>query len=660
MTMRRALRLVATFLAFAAPLFAQAEKYWCPAEGVAYGVSLRKASEHIVHVDAVTHQPAADFALPVWNALYQVRDFAVNVQNVQAYEGVPEWLCDGCTTREATAHKLDKTTWRVESTAHHPCLTFSYDVIANDPGPFGMSLDAQHAFFNWAELLAYRPEKRDAPVTLRLLDVPAAWRLRDGGVFGGLTEDELFAQPTASAANYDRLVDAPALLGRLHEATFEQDGARYHIAVDSAEVDLQALQYMLRRITAAGVDWMQDRPYVDYSFLYLVAHGSGSGGMEHANSTAIDVSLERMKQDVTSAAGVSAHEYFHLWNVKRIRPRSLEPVDYSREQHTRALWFSEGVTSTAAEIILYRAGLSDEKRFLSRLASTIGSVEQRPAHRTQSAEESSLETWFDKYPEYHRPERSISYYPKGEILGFLIDLEMRRQTNGRRCLRDLMQYLNRRYAQPGLYFDDSEGIRLALEVLTGNDFRDFFSRYVSGTEDLPYERDFGYLGLVLTHRQTEQPYSGILATHTPGKPLTITRVEDGSPAAKVHLLSGDIIVEADGRAPQGDLHSILQRHDVRQPLRLKVSSNGQSRDVELTLVQRKSDEWLLEDAPNVTAEQRRRRTFFYRGESEDAAPAAKILLLSAPAQSANALDDASRSYLSGAAQAGGTQSGSAQ
>ena len=157
MTMRRALRLVATFLAFAAPLFAQAEKYWCPAEGVAYGVSLRKASEHIVHVDAVTHQPAADFALPVWNALYLVRDFAVNVQNVQAYEGVPEWLCDGCTTREATAHKLDKTTWRVESTAHHPCLTFSYDVIANDPGPFGMSLDAQHAFFNWAELLAYRP-----------------------------------------------------------------------------------------------------------------------------------------------------------------------------------------------------------------------------------------------------------------------------------------------------------------------------------------------------------------------------------------------------------------------------------------------------------------------------------------------------------------------
>ena len=628
------MRVLATALVFvvlAAPLIAlgianDATKFWCPAEGVAYGVSMKKASEHIVHVDAVTHQPAADFALPVWNALYQVRDFAVNVQRVEAYEGVPEWLCDGCTTREASVRKLDKSTWRVESTAHHPCLTFSYDVFANDPGPFGISLDAQHGFFNWAELLVYRPEERTAPVTLRLLDVPSAWRLRDGGVFGGLTPEELFAQPTAKAANYDHLVDAPALLGRLHEANFDQDGARYHIAVDSPEVDLQALQYMLRRITAAGVDWMQDRPYDDYTFLYLVAHGSGSGGMEHANSSAIDVPLERMKQDVTAAAGVSAHEFFHLWNVKRIRPQSLEPVDYTREQYSRVLWFSEGVTSSVAEVLLYRAGLSDEKRLLTRLANNIGAVEQRPAHRTQSAEESSLDTWFDKYPEYHRPERSVSYYARGEILGFLIDLEMRRQTNGRRCLRDLMQYLNQRYAKRGLYFDDSEGIRLALEVLTASDFRDFFSRYVSGTEDLPYERDFAYLGLQLTHRQTEQPYSGIITSRAPGKPLTITRVEDGSPAAKAHLLSGDVILEADGRTPQGDLHSILQRHDAQRPLHLKVSNTGVTREVDLTLTLRKSDEWFFEDAPNVTAEQRRRRAYFYRGEREDAAPAARNVI----------------------------------
>ena len=167
--------------------------------------------------------------------------------------------------------------------------------------------------------------------------------------------------------------------------------------------------------------------------------------------------------------------------MKRIRPQSLEPVDYTREQYSRALWFSEGVTSTVADILEMRAGLTDEKHMLAHLASLIAGLQSRSARLTQSAEESSLDTWLDPYPNYRRADRSISYYGKGEILGFLIDLEMRRLTNGRRCLRDLFQYMNQHYAQQGRYFDDSEGVRLALEALTGNDFRDFFSRYVSGT-----------------------------------------------------------------------------------------------------------------------------------------------------------------------------------
>src|SRR5208337_1960146 len=151
------------------------------------------------------------------------------------------------------------------------------------------------------------------------------------------------------------------LFGKLYESSFEEDGATYHIVTDSPEVDMPGLQFMLRKVTAAGVDWMQERPYNEYTFLYLVAQGSDGGGMEHAYSTAIDVGPDRLKQDVLSAAGVSAHEFFHLWNVKRIRPQSLEPVDYTREQYSRALWFSEGLTSTAADILQVRAGLDDQK-----------------------------------------------------------------------------------------------------------------------------------------------------------------------------------------------------------------------------------------------------------------------------------------------------------
>ncbi len=600
----------------AGTLTAQEPAFWCPSEGVTYGVSLKRAAEHIVHVDAVTHQPVAQFQLPVWNALYEVRDFAVNVNHVKAYEGVPGWLCDGCQTGEARAEKRDKTTWELTTSGSFPCATFSYDIVTNDAGPFGASLDAQHGFFNWAEVLAYRPDQRAAKVTIRVMDAPAGWKLRDGGVFGARAAEEL-QDASASAESYDRLVDSPALFGKLYESSFEQDGAAYHVAVDSPDVDLQALQYMLRRITAAGVDWMQDRPYGEYTFLYLVARGSGSGGMEHMNSAAIDVGADRFRQDVTSAAGVSAHEFFHLWNVKRIRPKSLEPIDYTHEQYSRALWFSEGVTSTVADLIQVRAGLMDEKRSLAHLASVIAGLQVRSARLTQSVEESSLDTWFDGYPNYHRADRSISYYPKGEILGFLIDLEMRRLTNGQRCLRDLFQYMNRRYAQQGSYFDDSEGVRLALEVLTGSDFRDFFTRYVSGTDELPYDQSFAYVGLTLAHHQGEQTYAGFATSRAPGKAGTIVRVDENSAASRLHLAVGDVIVEADGRVVAGDLNQFLLKHDPKGSVHLKVNSaSGELREVDLPLSLHKIDDYQLEEVQGVTAAMRSRRAAFLRGEAE--------------------------------------------
>lgn len=609
--------LIVMFLA--CTMTAQEPAYWCPAEGVSYGVSLKRAAEHIVHVDAVTHQPAGEFQLPVWNSLYQVRDFAVNVNHVKVFEGIPEWLCDRCDTQYARAEKRDKTTWSLFTSGDYPCLTFSYDITENDPGPFGSSLDLQHGFFNWAQVLVYRPDQRDAPVSIRLLDVPAGWKMRDGGVFGSRTAEEL-ANASATAPDYDRLADAPAIFGKLYESSFEQDGGTYHVVVDSADIDLQALQYMLRKITRAGVDWMQDRPYNDYTFLYLIAHGSGSGGMEHAYSTAIDVGADRMKQDVSAATGVSAHEFFHLWNVKRIRPQSLEPIDYTREQDSRALWFSEGVTSTVADILQMRAGLSDEKRSLSHLALVIAGLQSRSARLSQSVEESSLDTWFDLYPSYRRPDRSISYYAKGEILGFVIDLEMRRLTNGRRCLRDLFQYMNRRYAQRGIYFDDSEGVRLALEVLTGNDFHQFFSRYISGTEELPYDQFFSYVGLTLEHRQSEQVTAGFVSSRAPGKPTAIVRVDDNSAASRLHLSPGDVILEADGKLLTGDFNLVVQKHDPKTSLHLKVkSANDEVREVDLPLSSRKTDQYQFEDLPEIDSAMRSHRTAFLRGEAEAAA-----------------------------------------
>ena len=569
-----------------------------------------------MHVDAVTHQPADEFQLPVWNALYEVRDFAVNINHVKVYEGVPEWLCDHCDTRDGRAEKSDKTSWKLSTSGEHPCVTFSYDIMTNEPGPFGSSLDLQHGFFNWAEVLVYRPDQRNAPVSVRILDAPVGWNMRDGGVFGARSAEEV-ATASASAVSYDRLVDSPAFFGKLYESTFEQDGAAYHVVVDSADADLPALEQMLRKITGAGVEWMQDRPYNEYTFLFLAANGTGGGGMEHAYSAVIDDGPQRTSQDVLSASKVSAHEFFHLWNVKRIRPRSLEPIDYTREQYSRALWFSEGMTESAADILEMRAGLTDEKHCLAHLASVIGGMQARSARLTQSVEEASLDTWLDSYPSYRRPERSVSYYAKGEILGFLIDIEMRRLTHDRRCLRDLFQYMNRRYAQQGTYFDDSEGVRLALEALTGDDFHEFFSRYISGTEELPYDEFFSYVGLKLGRHQREQVQVGFVTSHAPGMPATILRVDENSAASRLHLVAGDVILEADGKAVMGDFNQVLKKYAAKTTLHLRIrSASGEIRKVKLPLSTRKIDEYQFEDLPGVTPATHNRRTSFLRGEVE--------------------------------------------
>src|SRR5579862_9964206 len=164
--------------------------------------------------------------------------------------------------------------------------------------------------------------------------------------------------------------------------------------------------------------------------------------MEHAYSTAIDIRADSLKQTLYPLNAVSAHEFFHLWNVKRIRPLSLEPVDYTKENFTRALWFSEGVTSTAEEIIQLRAGLIDERQYFSELGAQITELERRPAHLTQSAEESSIDAWLEGNAYYRRPERSISYYNKGELLGVMLDLAVREASHGRASLREVLQWMN--------------------------------------------------------------------------------------------------------------------------------------------------------------------------------------------------------------------------
>jgi predicted metalloprotease with PDZ domain len=602
-------RLVAVILLVLSGL-AAAQNSNCPANGVAYEVSLKDHTAHVVHVTAYykSSHTSEEFQLPVWNALYQVRDFSEYVSNVRFTDSADQ-------TEQAL--KVEKSTWRVDGDGE--CITLAYDIYANNPGPFDAQLNDGHAFFNWAQILMYSVGARSAPVSVKLKDVPEGWFVRDGGIFGKY-DPAKDPEHTAIAPNYDALVDAPIEIGKFDEYDFTEGGGNYHIVVDADPADAKAQQLSdtIDKIVRAETDWMQDRPFTDYTFIYHVRRGPAGGGMEHANSTAIDISAGRLADSPLSFASVTAHEFFHLWNVKRIRPESLEPVDYTKEQYTRALWFSEGVTSTVSEWMLVRAGLLDEQGFLQRLARQIGELEQRPAKRFQSVEESSLDAWLEKYPYYFSPNRSVNYYNKGQIVGVLLDLEMREHSNGQKCLRDLFQYMNTLYAKQGQPFPDSLGVETAAEAVAGGDFSGFFEKYVAGTAQIPYDDFFRQVGLQLKTENIRRPDPGFTLGRPVGKNVpTIGRIQPGGVAEKAGIQPGDTIEEFNGK-PVQDVMSQIAAMQPGEIVRLKIRSATGAREVRLTLGVMESNVYALADLANVTEAMRARRAAWIRGEAEAA------------------------------------------
>ena len=456
---------------------------------IRYRVSLANPEQHLfqVSMSVPVEGQQTVIALPAWNALYQIRDFSLRLRGISG-------VCPASTPVPLEMDMLDKQTWRVSLRA--PCQSggqsnfeIRYSIMWNDGGPFDSQLNNHHAFVNLAEILMYVPDRRAEDVSVVFSNLPPEWKTA--------AQLDSPAGDTYTAPSYDALVDAPVEAGKFDEAQFSSGGAHFRVIVDAGHWDKSRLEEALRLITAYELQLMGsppfDSPERGYMFIFHIGGFGvvGGGGMEHANSTAIS------GNSLESVATTAAHEFFHVWNVKRIRPQALEPVDYSREQYTRALWFAEGVTNTYCSFTLERTGLWSKKQFYGDLASQIAELQGRPARAWQSAEDSSLEAWFEKYEVYNAPDRSISYYGKGQVLGVLLDLAIRDATDSHHSLDDVLRRMNAEYAQQHKFYDESEGVRASVEEVAGKSFQDFFHRYVSGTDEIPYNDLLGVAGLEL-------------------------------------------------------------------------------------------------------------------------------------------------------------------
>jgi len=574
------------------------------ASPVSYTVALASPGEHLVNVQIIlpAGAPQRELQLPVWNALYQVRNFAQYVNWVRSKDRAGKPL---------TVRESDKSRWQIQGAEGGAIV--EYEIYADSPGPFGAQLTDHHAFFNLAQILMYPVDARGAPVRVHFAQVPNGWHI---------------ATPLASssaadftAANYDRLVDSPVELGNFQESDFDESGAHFRVIVDAdpADYDMEKIVAALHKIVDAATTWMNDRPFDAYMFLYHFPHGPAGGGMEHSYSTAIELNADVMKQTLSALTSVTAHEFFHLWNVKRIRPQALEPVDYTQENYTRALWFSEGVTSTAEGTIQLRAGLLDEKQYLYRLGEEITELELRPAHLTQSAEESSLDAWLEGNAYYRRPERSISYYNKGELLGVMLDLAVREASHGHASLREVMQWMNTNYAKQGRFFNDSAGVREAAEAVTHADLAWFFSKYVAGTDEIPWDDFLRSVGLHVESITNAVADAGFVASRNFDGPMSVAAVASGSEADHAGLQVGDTILELQGKPAGQESRQDLARLSPGDTLTLKVRSRrGGERDLKWKVGSHQELSYEVRDLDPVTPGQRARRNAWLKGEAQSA------------------------------------------
>jgi predicted metalloprotease with PDZ domain len=411
------------------------------------------------------------------------------------------------------------------------------------------------------------------------------------------------------SSGFDALADGPIEIGKFEE--FQVPGVKPEVwvVVHGDKWRKKQVEEGLKRICEFEIKLMEGAPFDRYTFILHIGRGTGGGGMEHSYSTAIGVPSDEY------LSGVAAHEFFHLWNVKRIRPATLEPVDYTKEQYTRALWFAEGVTNTYGSYTLVRSGIWSKDRFYEDLGEQITELESRPANRWQSAEQSSLDAWLEKYQLYNQPDYSVSYYTKGQVLGDLLDILIRDRTNNAKSLDDVLRTMNKDFAKQGKFYRDSLDVRLEAEKIAGGSFEDFFQKYVSGTEPFPYQQVLGLAGLELRATEHRLATLGFAGEREASGVFIVRAVDADGLAAQAGLRVGDAVLTWDGgEVPRRPSRWVMDQNPG-DLLTLRIRREDKELSVEFRLGEIKETAYEVSEDSNASEKARRIRGGMLRGET---------------------------------------------
>jgi len=611
--------------------------------GILYRITPIRPEAHIFEVSCTVTDPDPEgqrFALPAWiPGSYLVRDFARHIVAIRANLG------SSGRGRALSVEKLDKHTWRCEP-ATGP-ITVTCEVYAWDLSVRGAHLDTTHAFFNGTSVFLRVLGKEDRRCNVEITPPPGS-RYRRWEVATALKRKRAphWGFGIYTANDYDELIDHPVELGSFSRRRFLAKSVPHEIVITGRHrTDMDRLARDMKRICETQIEFFGAPAPMDRYVFLITAVGEGYGGLEHRASTALmcsrrDLPTPGMKEPTEAYRGflgLVSHEYFHTWNVKRIKPAVFTPYDLDRENHTTLLWAFEGLTSYYDDLMLVRSGLLTEQKYLETLARNITALMRMPGRRKQSVTDSSFDAWTKYYrQDENSPNAIVSYYGKGSLVGLCLDLHIRKSTGGRKSLDDVMLALWKKHGMTGLGVDE-DGIERLAESVTKLNLKRLFERWLRSTAELPLaellashgvelvlrpaksESDKGGLGPVKSASLPAGTVSGKSAdrnrravigargTAAAGE-FRLTHVLEDSAAQAAGLSAGDAIVAVDGiRIGTGGIEAALTGRRPGEKLQVHAFRRDELMVFMLALAAPQADTCVLTVAGDKNTEVRRLR-----------------------------------------------------
>ncbi|GBD93313.1 M61 glycyl aminopeptidase [bacterium BMS3Abin05] len=546
---------------------------------IAYSIDMKNPDSHYFNVTMRVQnfqKKYVDFHMPVWiPGSYLVREFEKYVIGVKAFNGSGEML---------PVRKVRKNIWRVRADKAKT-IQFKYSVYAFTISIRNSFLDRSHAFINPSSIFMFIKELKEKPVRVKITPYPS-WKTISTGLTASRKDPF-----TLTAKNYDQLVDSPIEIGSQKVLTFSVKGVPHEISIyGRGDYNPDSLIQKIQKIVRTEVGIMKDIDYSRYVFL-IQFQPRGGGGLEHRNSCVLQMDHQALQSGkrLDRFIGLVAHEYFHNWNVKRLRPKALGPFDYDREDYSWLLWVAEGFTTYYGGRALLQAGFRTPKSAMNSIAGNARYLVSTPGNRVEPVDEASFDAWIKYYrPNENSINTTISYYSKGAVIATLLDLTIRHETQNRKSLDDLMRSLYQTYYKRLNRWYTEKEFEAACEKMAGISLKPFFRRYVSGTDSIDANHYLNYAGIELykkdfTHEDSLKGYTGLRIVSKNGNAVVKT-VLFGSPAFRAGIYTADEILAADDfRISAGDIAGRLQEKQPGKTVRLLISRRGIIQEIPLTL-----------------------------------------------------------------------------